>query len=262
MPTKPPARKRQYKKKRVYRKPKDSFKNKVLSIVNKNRELKRLFFTVDEDAMSVVGSQMLTFAFPNTGNPTSTIPNRVLRGTGSYQRIGEELTPKYFNLRGIMKYQGTSFNSGYDEIMVRVVAGFVDGDNAPLADGDSELQLSNGTEVGLESNYTAIMRKFNWKKFRPFYDKTTKLQPANFVVTNPTANSTTGNNVQAPISRFINISHNFGKNPKNQQYTNQQNMNANNIQVLIISRTTNDDTLVTTNDLEISAEGQFAYYDV
>ena len=249
------------KKRRIRRKPKMNFKKRVLSIVNKNREMKRLFFTIDEDAMSVTGSQMLTFAYPNTTNANTTVANRVLRGSNSYQRNGEEITPKYFQLKGIMKYQGSSFNSGYDEIMVRVVAGFVDGDNAPLLDGDSQLQLSNGLEVGLSSDYTAIMRKFNWKKFRPFYDRTTKLQPSNFVVTNPTANSTTGNNVGAPISRFLNIKHYFGKDCKNQTYNNSQYQQSGNIQVLVISRTTNDDVLVTTNDLEISAEGHFSFYD-
>ena len=238
-----------------------NFKKRVLAIVNKNREMKRLFFSVDERQMSPTGSQMLTFSYPNTTNANSTVANRVLRGTSQYQRNGEEVTPRYFELKGILRYQGTSFNSGYDEVMVRVVAGFVDGDNAPLLDGDAQLQLSNGNEVAIQADYTAIMRKFNWKKFRPFYDKTMKLQPSNFVFTNPATNSTSGNNVGAPISRFLNIKHYFGKESKNQSYNNQQYQQSGNIQVLVISRTTNDDTLVTSNNIEISAEGHFSFYD-
>ena len=253
-------------RKRPTRKPKQNFKNRVLAIVNKNREMKRLYFTIDEDTMSPTGTQFLTFQYPEaTGYVGSVVSNKVIRSSGdsySYSRDGLEITPKYWEWKGIVKYQGTSTSAGYDEVMVRMVLGFVDGDNAPLASGDSELQLTNGTVAGVSSDYSAIMRRFNWKRFRPVQERMFKLQPAGFSAT-VGANASTGFNSNAPISKMITMKHYFGKNPKNITYPTSGSSQANsgNLQLLIISRTTNDDTLVTTNGIEVSGEGHFAFYD-
>lgn len=262
-----PIRRRQKRNvKRRSRKPKMSLKDKVLKIVNKNREMKRLYFTIDEETMSPTGSQFLQFTYPAaSGYVGSVVSNKVIRSSGdsySYSRDGLEITPKYWEWKGIVKYQGTSTSAGYDEVMVRMVLGFVDGDNAPLADGDSELQLTNGTTAGISSDYTAIMRRFNWKKFRPVQERLFKLQPAGFSAT-VSANASTGFNSNAPVSKMITMKHYFGKNPKNITYptSGSSQGNSGNLQLLIISRTTNDDTLVTTNSIEVSGEGHFAFYD-
>ena len=254
------------KKRVVRRRPKTTFKDKVLRIVNKNREMKRLFFTIDEDQVSPAGSKFLTFTYPSaSGYAGSVVSNRVNRVSGedySYSRSGLELTPKYWEWNGVVKYQGFSTNAGYDEVMVRVVLGFVDGDNAPLQDGDGDLQLSNGNSIALTADYAAIMRRFNWRKFRPIKDIKFKLAPA--AQYNSAGSNTTGHNSMAPISKMLKIKHYFGKNPKNQVYQTTSNdyPNQGNLQMLIISRPTNDDTLVTTNNIEVSGEGFFGYYDV
>ena len=140
--------------------------------------------------------------------------------------------------------------------------GYVDGDNCPLADGDSDLQLSNGNSIALTADFAPIMRRFNWRKFRPIKDIKFKLQPATQNVNAGT--NTTGYNASAPISKMLRIKHYFGKNPKNQVYQSVNNdyPNQGNLQMLIISRPTNDDTLVTTNNIEVTGEGHFAYFDV
>ena len=256
-----------YKKKRqTKRRPKTSFKDKVLQIVNKNREMKRLYFTVDEDVMSPAGSQFLTFQYPSaTGYVGSVVANKVIRSSGdsySYSRDGLEITPRFFEWSGVVKYQGVSTNGGYDEVMIRMVLGVVDGTNAPLASGDSELQLTNGTTAGISSDYSAIMRRFNWKKFRPLQEKVFKLQPASYA-TSGGGNTTTGHNVGAPVSKMVRFRHYFGKNPKNITYptSGSSQGNSGNLQLLIMSRSTNDDAIVTTNSIETSGEGHFAFYD-
>ena len=247
------------------RKPTQNFKNRVLAIVNKNRELKRLYFTIDEEQVGPSGSKFLSFSYPSaSGYSNSVVSNRVNRVSGedySYSRSGLELTPKYWEWKGVVKYQGFSTQAGYDEITVRIVLGFVDADNAPLADGDGGLQLSNGNSIALTADYAAIMRRFNWRKFRPIKDIKFKLQPA-------TQNVNTGTNTtafnSAPISKMLTLKHYFGRNPKNQVYQSVNNdyPNQGNLQMLIITRPTNDDTLITTNNVEVTGEGHFAYYDV
>lgn len=215
MPYKKPQRRNNKKRIMRRRKPRQNFKNRVLAIVNKNRELKRLYFNIDEDQVSPSGSKFLSFSYPSaSGYSSSVVSNRVNRVSGedySYSRSGLELTPKYWEWKGIVKYQGFSTQAGYDEITVRLVLGFVDGDNAPLADGDADLQLSNGNSIALTADYAAIMRRFNWRKFRPVKDIKFKLQPASQYVN--TGTNTTAHN-SAPVSKMISLKHYFGKNPK------------------------------------------------
>lgn len=273
MPYKPA--KKNYRKKRGYRrylkhKRRTNLRNMITSIVNKNREIKRLFHTVDNGFGINSGSRgaedFLTFEFPNaTGKPQGLVPTLVNIGDAPWERNGNEVTPCYFQFRGLVSVLGESTNANKDQSLIRIVAGFVE-ENA-LADTIGNLQLSNGTTTALSNDIFAIQRKFNWMKFRPFYDKTFKLQAPYISAADDTglqagsvavgANGTT--------SRVINIKHYFGKNPKNQVYPRTPDTvlaNKSNIQVLAIVRNAHNVNYHSGQlDVKIVGEGHFSYKD-
>ena len=270
---KKPMKKRRPQRKRGIAR--QNFKNRVLAIVNKNREMKRLFFEIQENTIVPGGTGFLNFTYPGaTGYTATTISNKVLRLQGdstSFSRDGNEITPKYWEWKGIVKYQGASKRSGLEEVTVKMVLGYVDGDNAPLSETDNELQLSNGTNAPITTDYQGMIRRWNWKKFKPVAERVFKLAPAGYTQSTDNAlsavgeNLTTGFNSDAPVSKVVSFKHYFGKNPRNIVYPNSGNVRANdrNLQLLIMSRHTNSDgnEISTSRNIEVSGEGHYAYMD-
>lgn len=262
-----------YRKKRVFRKrPKSKLpltKRQALAtsrmiskMVNKTRETKKLYLTIDEENLAPTGTSLMTFNFP-AASSSDIIANKTNRGDFSYQRNGDMIQPLNFNWKGVIKYQGFSVQSGYAETSVRIVFGFIDGDEAaaPITTADTDWMMVNGNNSAILSDFQAIYQNFNWRKFRPFYDKTIKLQPATQQTFDNTAPITTAFS-SAPLSRFISVNHNFGKNHKMlQAYNGSSIYNKKNIVALVIARPTNDDVLVSTNSLEISGTGMFLFKD-
>lgn len=174
-------------------------KNKILSIVNKGRELKKLWSKISPNNPNLTipnGERILLF------NPTATLvdttlpaypPIQSLGDTAeNYFRQGNQIQPVMFRCKG---YAYIANQNVDDKRMwatptnVRLVAGFRNR-STPLVIGNPKLQLQGGTTVDIEGNsaYEAVLNPFNWAEFKPFYDKTFQVTPvqdddANFTST-------------------------------------------------------------------------------
>lgn len=253
-------------KRKTTRKP--NLKKQVLSIVNKTREVKRLFFNINEDiqlSASTYGADWSPFInYPNA-QPSSLCANFVQIGDEAYNRDGNQITPNYWCFKGLLTYNCESLDSQMDTISVRVVAFHTD--RSIKATTGGSLQLANGRTTSLSEQFNAIYRNWNYEDIKPFYDRTIKLAPAHFtdksdsLITVPSYAQN-----RTPTSRMINIKHYYGKNPRNMTYPKNDTSNIankNNVQVWLIIRNASNNLLSNTPGLEVklNGEGYFAYRD-
>jgi len=271
----PPAQRRRFKKRTT--RPRKSTRLSVsrvrsiaLSAVQKGREIKRTWGAIASDSegnlVNVPTGSMVPYFNFSEGNDyyTEQCLNATRQGLESEMRIGNAIQPISFNLKGYgvigneMSTNAFSYNSH-----IRVVCGFRR-QNTPLTISNTKLMIEAGKMVSLSNTYKDVLNSFNWKEFRPFYDKTFLINPG-------TSNANNAQNFCNPFIKnyfHFNINHKFPRNAKNLETfessdgTNINLYNNKNIYVLFLCRQmNNDNTEVGTNPCEIYATCSLAFHD-
>lgn len=165
--------------------------NRVLSIVNKGRELKKLWSNIspDNNELDIPNGERLILFRPTATVTDTTLPAyppiQSLGDTAeNYFRNGNQVQPVMFRCKG---YAYIKTENVDDKRLwaipskIRLVAGFRNR-NTPLVMGNSKLQLQGGTTVDVDStgatpSYEAVLNSFNWAEFKPFYDRTFQVSP-------------------------------------------------------------------------------------
>jgi len=259
---KKPYKKRSFKKRR---KTSSSFKDKVIKIVNKGREKKRIWCEIDEATVDPYSGQVVANWTGANGN--SYVPNSIIQGDKSFNRTGKQLQPLFFKFDGLLKFSGEATNSIERETLVRVAFGFLGPQIDPMSFNPAnlvsqELILKSGTVAVLQNNHTDLYADFNWKIFRPFYNRVFAMAPG--IVTGSAYTTYWSPNQPKDYRRFKFI-HNFGKNARSITYPsdtdNDYLANSKNIVMLVITRVMTDDTVVSTLDIEMTGFSQFCFTD-
>lgn len=267
----PVAKRRRVPKRRIARKSTAMTATKVRSIalkaVEKTREIKRLWgkivLTASNNLVQVpTGTNVPQFIFSDgTNSYSTTCLNKTIQGLENENRLGNVIQPKRFTLKGYgVIGNTTSSNTAIYETHVRLVVGFRR-QSSILTPSNGNLMLEGGVTSPLNFDYTDILNGFNWKEFRPFYDKTYKICPmtrdANIQITNPF----TKNYFQ------FNVSHKFGS---NEQLVSLEDIsgatdelyNNKNIYAIFIARQMNNDNdVVTSVPVEVYATSLFEFHD-
>lgn len=227
--------------------------------VKREAEIKYVYGEVDEKAIDpYVGNQFLDNSGFTSSNSSVCFssPNQDVVGQG---RIGNEVTPMWFEAKGHISFT-LSTNASHRESIVRIIWGFRD-EPSTLNPGADDLILKNGNSQPLTGDFTDLYADIYWKNFRPFYDELHTITPQVYVdVTTPSSYSLAKGQDYA----FFHVKHKFG--PKARMRFNTNNAtdglaDNNNIMCLVICRNLQDDTIVTTNKVEVSALTKFAYID-
>ena len=149
--------------------------------VNKTREIKKLWGAINTTESANIltvpkGSVVPSFVFSEgTDAYVTTCLNLTKQGLENENRIGNVLQPIRFTLKGYgVVTQNTNAQFETNISHVRVVCGFRR-QKSLLNTSLGNLMMNGGTEVPLQGNYEDIINSFNWKEFRPFYDKTYKI---------------------------------------------------------------------------------------
>jgi len=241
-------------------------KSIALNAVNKTREIKRLWGKIDQtsDNNNVAvptGTNVPGFVFSDGSNQyTTSCLNLTHQGLENENRIGNVIQPVNFNLKGYgIIGTNTSNNTNIYQSHVRVVCGFRR-QASLLTPSNGNLMIEGGVTSPLTFDYKDILNGFNWKEFRPFFDKTYKIAPS----------SVTSSNFTNPYTRnyfHFNIKHKFPMNDKLVsleddlgQTTNLYN-NKNIYVMFIVRQMNNDNDIVTNAPLEIFANSMFAFHD-
>lgn len=254
-------------KKRAYRKSRMPFSKKqakaikslALKTTNKTRELKNVNVNVNEYNVSLGGAAMIR---NDLGNDY--IYNYVAQGDGHYNRDGNQIQPIGLSLRGWTKINGSFTNASYREIALRVVAAYVSDDTLnELETGFNSTQVfwSNQSVIPT-GDYRDILRKFNYSKIQPIYDRTFKVAPSPQFSDGASSVVQTTPAVGVKDYAMININHKFSKNSEltwSHQYGDC--WQKKNLVLFAVSRLMNDDTDITTVTHEFCLEGNFYYHD-
>lgn len=267
--TKPRKRPRPYKKLKS-----KAFKNKVLAIVNKGRELKKLWSNISPTNSLITipnGEKILLFT------PTATLidttlpaypPIQALGDTAeNYFRQGNQVQPVMFRCKGYCNIDTQNIDDRRTWALpsfCRLVAGFRNR-NTPLVMNNNRLQLQGGTTVDVDSStaspsYEAVLNPFNWAEFKPFYDKT-------FIVSPMQADD--ANWTPSQYKSFFNfdIKYKFPKNAKplisreEESGANDALFDNRNIYVFMITRQMGDQGSQDYYDLTVNATSYFSFYD-
>ncbi len=241
----------------------------ALKAVEKTREIKRLWGKIksensDNNNVAIpTGTNVPGFLFSDGTNQYET-SNLVLthQGLENENRIGNVIQPLRFNLKGYGFIESTldnNFSPGEMMTHVRVVCGFRR-QASILTPSQGNLMMEGGVEGPLNFNYTDIINGFNWKEFRPFYDKVYKVCPTK---------RSTDNYTQPFVKNYFHfdIKHKFG--PQEQLVSLEDdaglttNMyNNKNVYVMFIARQMNNDNdVVSDKPLEIYATSLFQFHD-
>ena len=142
--------------------------------------------------------------------------------------------------------------------MVRVIFGF--GNQTTLPTSASNLLLAAGNNIGFTGDFTDTFAPLDWKQFQPFYDEVHMLTPNTYVDAVTPTNYSIHNGTP---NAFINVDYKFGQNDKPMVFENNSTGVANNrnIMCLVICRNLQDDTIVTTNAIEVCGVSTFSFYD-
>ncbi len=250
------------------------FKNKVLAIVNKGRELKKLWSNVSPSNNLVTipnGEKILLF------RPTATVtdttlpaypPIQALGDTAeNYFRNGNQVQPVMFRFKGYCNINTQNIDDRRTWALpsyVRLVAGFRNR-NTPLVMNNNKLQLQGGTTVDIDStgatpSYEAVLNSFNWAEFKPFYDRT-------FIVSPMQADD--ANWTPSQYKSFFNfdIKYKFPKNAKNlisredESGANDALFDNRNIYVMMITRQMGNQGSQDYYDLTVNGTSYFSFYD-
>ena len=251
-------------KRRAYRKRSMPFskrqtnviKSLALKTTKQIAETKFLNVSVDEATCPIGSSAVITNNLNN-----SYVYNYMTVGTGRSQRVGHQINPIALKLKGWHKLNGVSNGASAREVALRVVLGYVDNDSLQtLEAGLGSFPLFwNGTASIYTNDYRDIMRSFNWKAFKPVYDKVFKVRP-------DYENSAGSANEVVPQGKdyaMININHKFGKKAElRYDAVNQDCWQKQNLVMLCFSRLMTDDTTLTTLAHEFCLEGGLYYTDI
>lgn len=239
-------------------------KQDVIQLIDKGREIKRAWGIQSESANLLTipdGSLVSQVIIGEGANAYSTsCLNFTKQGLENENRIGNLVKPVRFTYKGYGYIENnTQDNTAIAQTHVRVVAGFRR-QGSPLNTSQSNLQMEGGKTVPLSTSFTAILNDFNWKEFRPFYDKTFQIAPSSQLSSNFT-NPYLKNYFQ------FNIDHKFSSTADNlvsleDQFGNTAELyNNNNIYVLFISRQMQNGGTVTNADCRIWATSLFQFTD-
>lgn len=247
---------------------KKELKNYVTAIVNKGREKKRLYSQVDEVQMDpYTGTILLNHSSGSGGNLY--IFNSLEQGDTSHSRTGTCVQPISFDFTGLVRFGGPSNDVRAREIQLRVSIGFLGSmvdsmDENMSAFTTRQIFLKNGTPTVPAGDFTDLYRDYNWKLFRPFYDKVVPMQPPadlTFNSANPTYVAMTGPRDYARIK----CHYTWPKNAKQMVYPSDTDTsyiaNNYNIVVLLIARAMSDDAVVSVLTLETTAWSRFMFTD-
>ncbi len=250
------------------------FKNKVLAIVNKGRELKKLWSNVSPSNNLVTipnGEKILLF------RPTATVtdttlpafpPIQALGDTAeNYFRQGNQVQPVMFRFKGYCNIDTQNIDDRRTwalPSMVRLVAGFRNR-NTPLVMNNNKLQLQGGTTVDVDSStappsYEAVLNPFNWAEFKPFYDRT-------FIISPMQADDANWTPTQYKPYFNFDIKYKFPKNAKNlisreeESGANDALFDNRNIYVMMITRQMGNQGSQDYYDLTVNGTSYFSFYD-
>lgn len=239
-------------------------KQDVLQLIDKGREIKRAWGIQSESANSFVipSGTLVSKVVIGEGNTgySSTCLNRTKQGLENENRIGNIIKPHRFTYKGYAYIEDNIIdNTSISQTHVRVVAGFRR-QAGLLTTSQSNLQMEGGKTVELSSGFTAILNDFNWKEFRPFYDKTFQIAPSSQLSSNFT-NPYLKNYFQ------FNIDYKFSPTADNlvsledQDGNTDELYNNNNIYVLFIARQMRNGGAVTPSTCRVWATSLFQFTD-
>lgn len=272
---KPPAKRTRVPKRRPRRRTNtrmtaSNVRRIALGAVQKGREIKRTWGSIQTDEVSnqvgvPTGSMVPSFNF-SEGNDyyTETCLNATRQGLESEMRIGNAIQPISFNMKGYGVIPNNISSGGIDQNQyqshVRLVVGFRR-QNTTLTTGNTKLMLEAGKMVPLSDTYADILRTFNWKEFRPFYDKVFKIAPMS-------TSSSAWTNPYTKNYFHFNVNYKFPTNGKNLETfessdgTNINIYNNRNIFAMILVRQMNNDNdSVTAYPIELFSTCSLAFHD-
>ncbi len=243
-------------------------KKDVLELIDDGREIKRLWGEIaqtDEggNLLSIPNGNLIpNFVFGDSPSTyvTSNL-NLTHQGLENENRIGNVIKPKRFTMKGYAYVTSQKDNAeivGYDFTHVRMVVGFRR-QAGVLSPSQSNLMMQGGTEVGLQDDYRDIINGFNWKEFRPFYDKTMKVTPLK-------RNSDNFQQPFVPNYFHFNIDYKFSPTADNLVSLEDENgstsnaYNNNNIYCLFLARQMNDASAVN-HTLRVYGTSLFQFTD-
>lgn len=243
-------------------------KKDVLQIIEGEKEIKRLWGTIREgadynDLQIPTGTIVPEFIY-SEGLDMYYSNNLVFtkQGLETENRIGASVKPLRFTCKGygMIDPAVSGSNTNTLQTHVRVVFGFRR-QSAPLNILQYNLQLEGGKQVALSGTYRDVIRPFNWKEFRPFYDKTFTINPTTYIgknFTNPFVKDHFHFNVDYKYS----LNHDFLTAFEDVEAADVASYNNNNVYCLFIARQMNNDNLdLLTQPCSIFAESCFSFTD-
>jgi hypothetical protein len=230
----------------------------VDSKIMKGRELKKNYSICNEQQMDpYTGEAFLLWSGLDTTPVAPIYPNSVDQGDRGQDRDGNQIQPRRFYAKGSISFTESSANASRDSV-VRMVWGFVN--RAEQITTSESLFMRGGSVSSFDNNFSDIWSDFNWKVFQPFSDQVFTLTPESYVDPTVSANYTMhrGNHYA-----LWEVNYDFGTNAKPITYENNSTGEANsrNIACLVICRNVQDDTIVTTNQIEVSGNSTFHFHD-
>lgn len=237
-------------------------KSLIIKTVNKGREKKRLFAQIDEQQIDpYLSSTIMTFSSLSTTLANSYCPLALVKGNNAEQRIGNTVQPVSFSFDGLLKFTGGTENQPFRTVITRVAFGFCnqDYDQDPSNLITSDIMLKSGTTSALQGDFNDLFLPFNWKKFRPVFDKKYYLTPSAY---NNQTDHVYTNGTGKDWAR-VRMRYSFGKNAKQQRYVS----NASAIPMdralvcIIISRVMTDDTVAGLISIEVTGTSCFTFTD-
>lgn len=257
-----PFRKKAYRRKRNYRRGSkmpfskrqtNVIKSLALKQTEKTRETKSITIQMDEVLVPIGGQGVIESSALT--NPY--VLNYMQGGNMQARRVGNQIHPVSFNLKGWSKINGTSSSSSSREIALRVCLGYVDNDTLQTMEtslNSVPLFWTNNAVVPA-GDYKDAIRPFSWKAFKPIYDRVHKVRP----------NYTQADGDSTSLGKdycMLNIRHKFSKTAELRlDSINNDCWQKQNLVMIVFSRLMNDDTAISTLAHEFCLEGNFYYTD-
>ncbi len=262
---KPPAKKPRRKLRRTSKKlsVKQMIKSEIDKTLTKTREVKRLWGLQSEATQTVTvpsGSLVPTHVFGEGANAyVSSTLNLTRQGLENEERIGNVIQPLRFTYKGYGYINDTTTEGiNAQATHVRLVVGFRR-QSSPLNTAIGNLIMEGGKTTNFTNTYTDILASFNWKEFRPFYDKTHVISKS----TRTTVFQTPGD-----LKNYFHFNVDY-KFPRNSELVTLEDefgsttelYNNNNIYAMFIVRQMQDGGVATDGTCTIHATSLFQFHD-
>ena len=248
------------------RKPKGkqvNLRQMIRSEVNKTREIKRLWGVqteADNTFTTPSGDFIPTHIFSEgTTAYTSTTLNITRQGLENENRIGNIIQPLRFTYKGYAYIEDNTLdNVAIGQCHVRLAVG-LRRQASPLSIVQSNLMMEGGKTVNLGGTYQDILNPFNWKEFRPFYDKTFQIAPRSQLTNNFT-------NPNLKNYFHFNVDYKFGEGKElvalEDEFGSTFNLyNNDNIYVVFICRQMQNGGQASEADCKVLATSLFQFHD-